>query len=176
MGRHTGKLLSLAGAALLLSVALLALSTVSYKPIASSSFLRPSITSGNKQDTKTQSNTFKFSEKQIVDDKNGLRTILFPEEHIHREASTIRMQWNVTLEERAPDGVKRPIYLINGIDESLLIYLNCDSLISKGQFPGPTIEARPGDQLEIEVLNSADNDEGISIHWHGLSMKGTSSH
>jgi FtsP/CotA-like multicopper oxidase with cupredoxin domain len=43
-----------------------------------------------------------------------------------------------------------------------------------GQFPGPTIEARSGDELVIDVHNSiqdSDND-GIAIHWHGLSMKG----
>lgn len=43
-----------------------------------------------------------------------------------------------------------------------------------GRFPGPTVEARSGDELIIDVYNSVDNDEadGISIHWHGLYMKG----
>lgn len=53
---------------------------------------------------------------------------------------------------------------------------NIISLTRKpGQFPGPTIEARSGDELIINVYNSVENseeEEGISIHWHGLSMKG----
>jgi FtsP/CotA-like multicopper oxidase with cupredoxin domain len=38
------------------------------------------------------------------------------------------------------------------------------------QFPGPTIEARSGDILEFEVLNLAE--DGVSLHWHGLHMRG----
>ena len=40
----------------------------------------------------------------------------------------------------------------------------------KGQFPGPTIEARSGDTLEVEVSNLLD--VGVSLHWHGLYMRG----
>ncbi|GJN81971.1 hypothetical protein PLIIFM63780_005507 [Purpureocillium lilacinum] len=40
-----------------------------------------------------------------------------------------------------------------------------------GAFPGPTIEARPGDRLVVNVFNGLDS-EGVSIHWHGLRMKG----
>jgi FtsP/CotA-like multicopper oxidase with cupredoxin domain len=39
------------------------------------------------------------------------------------------------------------------------------------QFPGPTIEARSGDILEIEVFNLAE--ESVSLHWHGLHMRGS---
>jgi FtsP/CotA-like multicopper oxidase with cupredoxin domain len=42
-----------------------------------------------------------------------------------------------------------------------------------GEFPGPTIEARTGDQLNIIVLNQLDNGEGVAFHWHGLHMKGS---
>ena len=38
-----------------------------------------------------------------------------------------------------------------------------------GQFPGPTIEGRSSDILEIEVLNLSE--EEISLHWHGLRMR-----
>lgn len=43
-----------------------------------------------------------------------------------------------------------------------------------GQFPGPTIEARSGDELQITVTNNIfnDTDAGIAMHWHGLLMKG----
>ena len=39
------------------------------------------------------------------------------------------------------------------------------------QFPGPTIEARSGDTLEIEVFNFAE--EEVTLHWHGLHMRGS---
>jgi hypothetical protein len=39
---------------------------------------------------------------------------LQPNDHIFRKPQTIRTTWNVTMEERAPDGVKKMVYLING--------------------------------------------------------------
>jgi FtsP/CotA-like multicopper oxidase with cupredoxin domain len=45
---------------------------------------------------------------------------------------------------------------------------NCE-----GEFPGPTIEARSGDTLIVQVENALESpDDGVSIHWHGLFMKG----
>ncbi|KND87131.1 L-ascorbate oxidase [Tolypocladium ophioglossoides CBS 100239] len=81
---------------------------------------------------------------------------LHPQEHIFREAQTIHLTWNVTKARRAPDGVVKAVYLING------------------KFPGPIIEARSGDELVVNVHNSVhDSDEGgIAVHWHGLTMKG----
>ena len=117
MGRSIGKLLSVAGAALWLSLVLLTLNSVYFgygKTPHASSFLRPH-TGGSNENTAYQGNVFQFTAEQIQEDRNGLRTILFPQEHIHREAVTIRLQWNVTLEERAPDGVRKHVYLINGI-------------------------------------------------------------
>ncbi|EFX01145.1 laccase iv [Grosmannia clavigera kw1407] len=95
-----------------------------------------------------------LSDAIIQDDQRNMRSLLFPEQHIYRPAQTIRQQWNVTTAPATPDGVKRIVYMINGL------------------FPGPTIEARSGDELEIEVHNLADTSEGISIHWHGLAMQG----
>ncbi len=44
---------------------------------------------------------------------------------------------------------------------------------SEGEFPGPTIEARSGDTLVVHVENELEStDDGVSIHWHGLFMKG----
>ncbi|KAF7595299.1 hypothetical protein BBP40_006548 [Aspergillus hancockii] len=39
-------------------------------------------------------------------------------------------------------------------------------------FPGPTIEARSGDTLIINVTNAL-QEESISIHWHGLQINNT---
>jgi FtsP/CotA-like multicopper oxidase with cupredoxin domain len=40
------------------------------------------------------------------------------------------------------------------------------------EFPGPTIEARSGDTLIVEIVNNLQDDEGVSLHWHGLHMRG----
>lgn len=43
-------------------------------------------------------------------------------------------------------------------------------ILINDMFPGPTIEARPGDTIQVHVHNFLS--EGISIHWHGLRMRG----
>ena len=53
------------------------------------------------------------------------------------------------------DGKCRPIITINA------------------QMPGPTIIAHEGQTLNIIVYNELKNDEGISIHWHGMHQVGT---
>jgi hypothetical protein len=56
----------------------------------------------------------------------------------------------------APDGVSRPVILVNGA------------------FPGPTIEANWGDNIQVTVTNNiVGPEEGTSIHWHGLLQTGT---
>ncbi|UNI15436.1 hypothetical protein JDV02_001970 [Purpureocillium takamizusanense] len=82
---------------------------------------------------------------------------LHPEDHVYREAKTIYLDWNITQGLRAPDGVVKTVYLING------------------QFPGPLVEARSGDELVVNVHNHVDRasaEEGVAVHWHGLTMKG----
>jgi len=87
-----------------------------------------------------------------------------------------RYEMVVTRGERAPDGIPRLMYLING------------------QFPGPTIEANEGDTIVVHLRNGiADNatfntnflwtqyakshktnmDRMVLLHWHGLSMRGS---
>jgi len=63
--------------------------------------------------------------------------------------------YNLTLNAgtRAPDGVKREVYLVNG------------------QQPGPLTEADEGDDLEIFVQNDLPVEQ--TIHWHGLLQRGT---
>lgn len=48
----------------------------------------------------------------------------------------------------APDGVSKPMLVVNGI------------------YPGPTIEANQGDRIVVNVTNTLEN--STSIHWHGL--------
>lgn len=78
---------------------------------------------------------------------------LHPYDHTYRGPRYSLYRWNITAGERRPDGVKKRVYLING------------------RFPGPTIEARQGDILMVEVTNAL-QDEGVSIHWHGLHQAG----
>ncbi|KAG1337856.1 laccase-17 [Cocos nucifera] len=40
-----------------------------------------------------------------------------------------------------------------------------------GQFPGPRIEAREGDQVVVKVVNHVQNN--ITIHWHGIRQLGS---
>ncbi|TQV93630.1 ferro-O2-oxidoreductase [Cordyceps javanica] len=81
---------------------------------------------------------------------------LHPHLHAKRDAKTLRFDWTVSVGLRSPDGVEKQVYLVNG------------------QFPGPTIEARSGDRIIVHVRNRVP-DEGLSLHWHGLQMRGNNS-
>ena len=61
--------------------------------------------------------------------------------------------WTIKDKDHNPDGVYRPMILING------------------QFPGPLIEANEGDTIVVHIDNQAVN--ATSIHWHGLFQNGT---
>ncbi|KAF2231192.1 multicopper oxidase [Viridothelium virens] len=61
--------------------------------------------------------------------------------------------WTIQDIEKNPDGVYRPMMLVNG------------------QFPGPLIECNEGDTIVVNVDNQAAN--ATSIHWHGLYQNGT---
>lgn len=49
----------------------------------------------------------------------------------------------------SPDGVEGVVMAING------------------KFPGPTIRARTGDTISVELTNKLLT-EGVVIHWHGI--------
>ncbi|PYH92531.1 hypothetical protein BO71DRAFT_456948 [Aspergillus ellipticus CBS 707.79] len=74
---------------------------------------------------------------------------LHPESHVYREPITQHLDWVVIAHHIRPDGVLKRVFHINDL------------------FPGPTVEARSGDRLIINVANSVP-DESISLHWHGL--------
>ncbi|KAL4896570.1 multicopper oxidase-domain-containing protein [Aspergillus ambiguus] len=80
------------------------------------------------------------------------RIQLHPENHMYRDPVTQYKNWTVTAGSLRPDGVLKQVYLINGI------------------FPGPTLEARSGDVLMINVSNQL-QDESFTIHWHGLHIE-----
>lgn len=82
--------------------------------------------------------------------------VLHPKIHINRPTATVEHRWRITKELRRPDGVLKTVYCING------------------RFPGPTLEARSGDRLIVEMENGLEH-EGVSMHWHGLSMRDANS-
>ncbi|OAQ97315.1 hypothetical protein LLEC1_00080 [Akanthomyces lecanii] len=88
--------------------------------------------------------------------QNQVAIPLNPQKHSNRHAKTLRFDWTVTTGTRSPDGVEKQVYLVNG------------------ESPGPTIEARSGDRIIIHVYNRLP-DEGLSLHWHGLRMRGNNS-
>jgi FtsP/CotA-like multicopper oxidase with cupredoxin domain len=61
--------------------------------------------------------------------------------------------WTIRDTIHNPDGVYRPMILVNN------------------QFPGPLIEVNEGDTIIVHVNNEAAN--ATSIHWHGIYQKGT---
>lgn len=69
-------------------------------------------------------------------------------------AATLIYDWEVTWISAAPDGFVRPVIGINGM------------------WPCPTIEANAGDNIIVKVVNGLVN-ETTSLHWHGISQKGS---
>lgn len=62
---------------------------------------------------------------------------------------TRHLKWAVEYMHWSPDGVEGIVMAING------------------QFPGPTIRARAGDTIHLELMNKL-HTEGLVIHWHGI--------
>ncbi|KAL8415019.1 hypothetical protein RB594_006013 [Gaeumannomyces avenae] len=63
-------------------------------------------------------------------------------------------EFNITRALGAPDGVVKPMILVNG------------------QSPGPTVEANVGDAIRVIMYNSLEN-ETATIHWHGIDQRNT---
>ncbi|KAI0876870.1 multicopper oxidase-domain-containing protein [Hypoxylon argillaceum] len=63
-------------------------------------------------------------------------------------------EWTITDGEGSPDGIHKPMMLINN------------------QFPGPLIEMNEGDVIIVKLQNKASN--ATALHWHGIFQNGTS--
>ncbi|KAF1983858.1 multicopper oxidase [Aulographum hederae CBS 113979] len=63
--------------------------------------------------------------------------------------NTVKYHLELTNQVMAPDGVSKPMMVVNG------------------QYPGPLIEANWGDYIQVTVQNSLQGN-GTSMHWHGL--------
>ncbi|TWU77152.1 hypothetical protein ED733_008425 [Metarhizium rileyi] len=79
--------------------------------------------------------------------------VLSPSWDRHGTPATREYHWTISDAELNPDGVYRPMILINN------------------QFPGPLIECNEGDAIMINIENKAVN--ATSIHFHGLFQNGT---
>ncbi|ODA78303.1 hypothetical protein RJ55_05684 [Drechmeria coniospora] len=85
--------------------------------------------------------------------RNSSEYILSPSWNFHAPPTTREYHWTILDADLNPDGVFRPMILINN------------------QFPGPLVECNEGDTLVIKVDNKATN--ATSIHFHGLFQNGT---
>lgn len=45
------------------------------------------------------------------------------------------------------------------------------SCTADGQFPGPTVRVKKGDQVQLKVTNELSSLEGLSLHVHGMHQK-----
>ncbi|KAF9092414.1 hypothetical protein BGX23_004341 [Mortierella sp. AD031] len=72
---------------------------------------------------------------------------------ITRTPTTRYYDWTISQQIIAPDGLERPMLLVNGM------------------FPGPLVEANTGDRIVVRVTNNLVN--GTAIHWHGMFQNGT---
>lgn len=69
-------------------------------------------------------------------------------------SKTLNFKWDVEYMHWSPDCTEGVVMGING------------------QFPGPTIRARAGDTVVVELTNKLPT-EGVVIHWHGIRQMGT---
>ncbi|KAK9999853.1 hypothetical protein SO802_019456 [Lithocarpus litseifolius] len=80
--------------------------------------------------------------------------ILLPCIQLSLGAKTRHFKWEVEYKYWSPDCVENIVMAING------------------QFPGPTIRAKVGDTINVELSNKLST-EGVAIHWHGIRQIGT---
>jgi FtsP/CotA-like multicopper oxidase with cupredoxin domain len=99
---------------------------------------------------------------------------LSPFDHVLRRPEIRRYEMVLQNEIRWPDGVEKTVITINGKPAvfNSKVALKWDPVDPAGQFPGPTLEVRSGDTLEVTVRNNLPDEEGTSLHWHGLKMRG----
>ena len=69
-------------------------------------------------------------------------------------AATVEVYWDITWVNASPDGYSRPVIGINGV------------------WPCPKLEATVGDTVIVHVDNKLGN-ETTSLHWHGITQRGT---
>jgi hypothetical protein len=71
------------------------------------------------------------------------------------EAETKTFAWEMSYITASPNGVERPVIGVNG------------------HFPPPTIFVSKNDQVVIQVTNSLNDGEFVTLHTHGIFQNGT---
>jgi len=51
--------------------------------------------------------------------ERDLKFMLYPEEHVSRDPGIRKLSWNITKATRAPDGVEKDVFLINGTSNAI---------------------------------------------------------
>ncbi len=97
--------------------------------------------------------TADVSLSDIIDVKQPSDYILDRNWDVTARPQLREFHWTVRDHVHNPDGVYRPMILVNN------------------QFPGPLVEANEGDTIRVIVDNRAIN--ATSIHWHGIYQRGT---
>ncbi|KAK4244515.1 multicopper oxidase-domain-containing protein [Corynascus novoguineensis] len=100
---------------------------------------------------------------------------------IRKHSRRGRIEWDTQFdvltnyEERVPPGVTREYWLEVGYDPDVAPdgHPKTGGQYFNGTYPGPLIEACWGDELIIHVTNSAQSQNGTTIHWHGLRQLNT---
>ncbi|KAF2141018.1 multicopper oxidase [Aplosporella prunicola CBS 121167] len=90
---------------------------------------------------------------KIVPRPSNSKYILDPNWDVAAAVRTREYHWIIQDAERNPDGVYRPMILING------------------EFPGPLIECNQGDTITVYIENQSTN--STSFHWHGIYQNGS---
>jgi FtsP/CotA-like multicopper oxidase with cupredoxin domain len=93
---------------------------------------------------------------RIIDPAQSIQSddyVLDPEWDFNAAPQKREYSWTIRDTIHNPDGIYRPMILVNN------------------QFPGPLIEVNEGDTIVVHVSNEAVN--ATSIHWHGIYQKGT---
>jgi hypothetical protein len=100
---------------LLLSTSVLATSGLLYLLLSASQFNVPPFLAELFKPTSPISTANNGYDAGIIDEAADSNTLeLHPQDHVFREPTTIYLAWNVTKQERAPDGAVKSVYLING--------------------------------------------------------------
>lgn len=99
--------------------------------------------------------TFSAHMDDAMIERPGLRDdyVLDPNWNFDSKPTRREYRWTIRDQEHNPDGVYRPMMLINS------------------QFPGPLIECNEGDTIVVHIDNQAAN--ATSFHWHGIYQNGS---
>lgn len=111
------------------------------------------VPAGSQGDTHTPNLVYEEDIPETPQMRSPDEYILQPSWDYHATPTTREYYWTITNAVLNPDGVFRPMTLINN------------------QFPGPLVEINEGDTLVVHISNRGIN--ATSMHFHGIFQNGT---